>query len=155
MDGRLQLVLSQDTKKLMVIIENNIFCIYNRVDLTAVNKEIWKPDPERQFIKFPILPQASMKTNFLFDPTFQYMINCDYERGCFVVCKTTGDWYCDIPSDLIPLQNKADDYKTTEAVILKASRMFFRTDSIIEYIGPEGLWVMMNIHEEMMVKRYS
>lgn len=34
MDGRLQLVLSQDTKKLMVIIESNTFCIYNRDDPT-------------------------------------------------------------------------------------------------------------------------
>ena len=45
MDGRIQLVLSQDTKKLMVIFENNLFTIYNRGDLIDGEKEIeWKPD---------------------------------------------------------------------------------------------------------------
>ena len=55
MDGRIQLVLSQDTKKLMVIIENNTFSIYNRTEPLTSKKIEWIPDKDRQLKKFPCL----------------------------------------------------------------------------------------------------
>lgn len=153
-EGDERLVLSQDTKKLMVIFKNKNFCIYTRGEPSADKKVIWEADPERQFIKFPSLLQAEMKTNFLFDPTFTYMIDSNYKEGCFVIYKTTGDLVRMIPSDLISVRGKNQKRQSAELVKKKASRMFFRTESIIEYIGTDGLWVMMNI-EDMSVKRYS
>ena len=55
MDGRIQLILSQDTKKLMVIIENNTFSIYNRTEPLTSKKIEWIPDKDRQLKKFPCL----------------------------------------------------------------------------------------------------
>ena len=58
-----------------------------------------------------------MKANFLFDPTFSYFINCDYEKGCFVIVRTTGEHYLDIPSDLISFNSKEDGKKSVEVVV--------------------------------------
>ena len=56
MDGRIQLVLSQDAKKLMVIFKNITFSIYNRTEpLTSSKKIEWVPDKDRQIKKFPTL----------------------------------------------------------------------------------------------------
>jgi len=68
------------------------------------------------FIKFPNLLQANMKANFLFDPTFTYFINCDYEKECFVVVKTNGKHHKEIPKDQISVVSKIEG-KTLEVVI--------------------------------------
>ena len=79
MDDSSRLVLSQDTKKLMVIIDDNVFSIYTRQEPSPGNKKIeWKLDPKRKNVKYPSLQQGNIKTNFLFDPTFEYMIVCNY-----------------------------------------------------------------------------
>ena len=33
--------------------------------------------------------------------------------------------------------------------------MFFKTESTIEYIGPDGLWVILNIHKDFKVENYA
>jgi len=58
-----------------------------------------------------------MKANFLFDPTFSYFINCDYDKGCLVIVQTTGKHYLDIPSDLISFNSKEDGKKSVEVVV--------------------------------------
>jgi len=62
----------------MVIIDNDTFCIYKRLNRSKGKSIKWVFDEKRMFIKFPNLLQADMKANFLFDPTFKYFINFDY-----------------------------------------------------------------------------
>ncbi len=56
MDDLTRLVLSQDTTKLRVIIDDNVFSVYNRQKPSTVDKKIeWKLDPKRENIQYPSL----------------------------------------------------------------------------------------------------
>ena len=149
MDDSQRLVLSKDTKKLMLIIDENLFCIYTRSEPSEDNKKIeWEKDPDRQFIKYPNLHPVNIKNNFVFYPTFKYMLVFNYVDLCFEVHETTGKLFKVIPKDLIDCNDNSP-----EAVMLKAENIFFTTESIIESISPDGLWVMLNIHDEFKIER--
>jgi hypothetical protein len=67
---------------------------------------------------------------------------------CFEVHETTGKLFKVIPKDLIDCNDNSP-----EAVMFKAGNIFFTTESTIESISPDGLWVMLNIHDEFKVER--
>ena len=44
-----------------------------------------------------------MESNFLFSPNFKYYLNVDYTKSCFIICKSNGNFFCEIPKDMISI----------------------------------------------------
>ena len=154
-DGRLKLVLSQDTKKLMVIIDNDTFCIYNRDNSTHSQGQPieWKLDPKRQFIKFPYLLQNKMEANFLFDPTFTYFIDRDHTKKCFSIVQTDEKHFRNIPVDQISAKSLAEEGDCFHLSVKRVQKLFFSSEKTVEYITSSGMWFMLDIGDKSGVEK--